>query len=130
MSSIGRRDTKPEIAVRRLAHSLGFRFRLHRRDLPGTPDIVFPRLRKVIFVHGCWWHRHAGCSKAAPPKSNAAFWEAKFERNVRRDERVTSELEASGWRVGVIWECETRHVDRLEARLITFLGPIITPAAE
>lgn len=106
MSRIRSKDTAPEVALRRALHALGFRFRLHRKDLPGRPDIVLPRHRVVIFVHGCFWHRHVGCGIATTPKSNTAFWVEKFERNVARDVRSIERLEAQGWRVIVVWECE------------------------
>lgn len=121
MSGIRGRDTKPEIAVRRLAHRLGYRFRLHRRDLPGTPDLVFPGRKKVIFVHGCFWHRHPGCRFAYQPKSNVGKWQAKFEANVARDARVREELARIGWDVLTIWECETADLDMLTNKLATFL---------
>ena len=105
MSKIRGRDTSPELALRRALHSLGLRFRVHAA-LPGKPDIVLPRHKAVVFVHGCFWHRHEGCKVASNPKSNTAFWEEKFERNVARDRRVAGQLEAAGWRVLVSWECE------------------------
>lgn len=104
-----------------MTHALGFRFRLHRRDLPGSPDLVFPSHRKVIFVHGCYWHRHEGCRYAYSPKSNTTFWQSKFEANVARDRRATSMLETLGWKVLVIWECETQSEETLHVRLIEFL---------
>ncbi|WP_083861283.1 very short patch repair endonuclease [Microvirga lotononidis] len=122
MARVKGRDTKPELIVRRVAHALGHRFRLHRRDLPGTPDMVFPRLKKVIFVHGCFWHRHPGCSKASSPKTRAAFWQSKFDANVERDARSIRELRRAGWDVEVVWECETKDVDALESKLRRFLG--------
>ena len=121
MARIGPRDTKPEIVVRRLLYAIGRRFRLHRRDLPGTPDIVLPGLRKAIFVHGCFWHRHESCAKATTPKIRAAFWQEKFDRNVARDERKEAELRAAGWDVTTVWECETRDVTALEIRLHDWL---------
>jgi len=122
MSRIRGRDTKPEMAVRRTAHRLGFRFRLHRRDLPGTPDLVFPGLRKVVFVHGCYWHRHEGCRFAYRPKSNAAFWNGKFAGNVTRDMRVRQELERLGWDVLTIWGCEIADKAALAEKLTGYLG--------
>lgn len=122
MSRIRGKDTAPEIRVRQVAHGLGFRFRLHRRDLPGSPDLVFPSRQKVIFVHGCYWHRHPGCRYAYSPKSNAVFWCSKFEANVTRDRRTTRELEALGWGVLVVWECEMRDTDALRKRLVEFLN--------
>jgi DNA mismatch endonuclease (patch repair protein) len=121
MSRIRGKDTGPEMKVRRLAHALGFRFRLHRRDLPGSPDLVFPSLLKVIFVHGCYWHRHEGCRYAYSPKSNTRFWQSKFKANIDRDRSATSQLEALGWKVLVIWECETQSEEILRMHLIGFL---------
>ena len=115
-------DTTPERLVRRAAHHLGYRFRLHRRDLPGTPDIAFPRLRKVIFVHGCFWHRHPGCGRTRMPKTRAAYWRGKFTKNVERDRRNVGSLRKLGWKVLVIWECETLDRVRLAAKLARFLG--------
>lgn len=117
MRSVRRKDTGPELVVRRLLHHLGLRFRLHRKDLPGTPDVVLPRHRTVLFVHGCYWHRHPGCPLSTDPNTNKAFWVAKFAANAERDARKTKELEALGWRVLVVWSCETRDLDRLAAKL-------------
>ena len=122
MSRIQGRGTKPELIVRRIAHNLGFRFRLHRKDLPGSPDIVFPRHRTIIFVHGCFWHRHKGCRYAYRPKSRIQFWTKKFEENVARDARNEIALRDLGWRVLVIWECETRDQGLVRARLLAHLG--------
>lgn len=108
MAGIGPKDTKPEIAVRKLLHAMGYRFRLHRRDLPGTPDIVLPKYRLALFVHGCFWHRHPGCRFATWPKTRREFWRSKFAANVERDKRVQQELHDAGWRVETIWECHTR----------------------
>ena len=121
MAGIRGRDTKPELAVRRLVHRLGYRFRLHRRDLPGTPDLVFPGRRKVVFVHGCFWHRPPGCRFAYKPKSNIDRWQAKFESNVARDSRVRIALGELGWNVLTIWECEVADLDRLTDTLTSFL---------
>lgn len=121
MSGIRGKDTKPEIAVRKLAHRLGYRFRLHRRDLPGSPDLVFPGRRKVVFVHGCFWHRHPGCRFAYNPKSNVQTWQTKFDTNVARDARVRSELDQLGWGVLTIWECETTDLEMLADKLTKFL---------
>jgi DNA mismatch endonuclease, patch repair protein len=106
MSRVRHADTKPELVVRSALHRMGYRFTLHRRDLPGKPDIVLPRHRAVIFVHGCFWHRHASCERASMPKTNPAYWRAKFHRNVERDERVRARLIQEGWKVIVVWECE------------------------
>lgn len=121
MAGIRGKDTKPELVVRRLAHHLGYRFRLHRRDLPGTPDLVFPGRRKLVFVHGCFWHRHPGCRFAYQPKSNVESWRAKFDTNVTRDARVRRELDKMGWDVLTIWECETTDVEMLANKLTNFL---------
>jgi len=121
MSRIGGKNTAPELVVRRLLHSLGYRFRLHRRDLPGTPDIVFPSRRKVIFVNGCFWHAH-GCRIGQPPKSRPEFWIPKLERNRARDARNKRVLRRLGWGVLTIWQCKARTRGRLESRLISFLG--------
>ncbi|MGR9161915.1 very short patch repair endonuclease [Rhizobium leguminosarum] len=117
MSGIRGKNTGPELAVRKAAHALGYRFRLHRKDLPGSPDLVFPRKNTVIFVHGCYWHRHEGCQYCYSPKSNIQFWATKFEKNIARDARVREELEQRGWRVVIIWECETADKDDLRIRL-------------
>lgn len=121
MSRIRARNTQPEMVVRQAARALGLRYRLHRKDLPGSPDLVFVGRRRAIFVHGCYWHRHPGCRLAYTPKSNVAFWQAKFERNVARDKEAIAALEADGWRTAIIWECETRRPDGIQARLQSFL---------
>ncbi len=122
MGRIRGKDTKPEMLVRRLAHRLGFRFRLHRRDLPGSPDLVFPGRRKVVFVHGCYWHRHPGCRLAYQPKSNEDFWNAKFAANVARDQQALADLSKQGWDTLVIWECEAKDSDLVAFRLSAHLG--------
>lgn len=106
MSRIRGKDTKPELALRKVLHGLGLRYRLHGAGLAGKPDLVFPRYKAVVFVHGCFWHRHTGCNIATTPKSNTPFWTEKFDKNVARDARVAAELEKRGWSVFVIWECE------------------------
>jgi DNA mismatch endonuclease (patch repair protein) len=108
MAKVQRADTRPEVRVRSILHRMGFRFRLHDRRLPGTPDIVLPRLGTVIFVHGCFWHRHSHCRKATTPANNAAFWSAKFKANRVRDRRKTRCLRKEGWKVIVVWECQTK----------------------
>jgi DNA mismatch endonuclease, patch repair protein len=122
MAGIKGKDTRPEMQVRHVAHALGFRFRLHRRELPGSPDLVFPRLKKVIFVHGCFWPRHEGCRYAYNPKSNTEFWQGKFYKNKERDRHSLSDLANQGWNALVIWECETRDVKILRARIAQYLG--------
>ena len=118
MSRIRGRDTRPERLVRSLLHRMGYRFRLYRKDLPGRPDIVLPRYRTVVMVHGCYWHRHPACHLAYTPKSNREFWEKKFARNVCRDSLQYEELRAMGWRVIVVWECETKNLQALSGRLL------------
>jgi len=122
MSQINGKDTKPEITVRRIVHRLGCRFRLHRRELPGSPDIVLPRHRKVIFVHGCFWHMHRCKYGLVRPSTNAEFWEKKRTGNVDRDRRNIKALRDMGWRVLVVWECWTRDIMKLEYRLREFLA--------
>ena len=123
MRAVRGQDTKPEMVVRRLVHGLGFRYRLHDRNLPGHPDLVFPFRGKIIFVHGCFWHRHRCEAGQSMPASRVDYWRAKFERNRSRDVKVRRQLVRSGWRVLVIWECQTRNLDRLRKRVKTFLGP-------
>jgi DNA mismatch endonuclease (patch repair protein) len=108
--------------VRKAAHALGYRFRLNRKDLPGSPDIVFPGLRTVIFVHGCFWHRHVDCRYCYTPKSNVEFWQQKFKNNVARDSRACSELKQLGWQVVTIWECEVSNGHELREKLTACLG--------
>ena len=117
MSRIRSKDTKPEMIVRRLLHAMGVRFRLHRTDLPGKPDIVLGPRRLVIFVHGCFWHRHPGCREATMPAANRDFWQDKLEGNAARDLRHRAALRKLGWRVAVIWECETKQPEKLARRL-------------
>lgn len=118
-------NTRPELAVRQLTHGLGYRFRLHRRELPGRPDLVFPGRKSVIFVHGCFWHQHEGCRKRSlSPKSNEEFWLKKLSRNRERDRENVSQLETLGWKVMVIWECEIGNTVHLQDRLQSFLGPV------
>lgn len=116
-------DTKPELRVRQLLHRLGYRFRLHRRDLPGSPDIVFPGRRKLIFVHGCFWHHHEACKVGHLPRSRQDYWTAKFATNKERDARNLAAVAALGWDAAVIWECEAKGLDALAAQLQAFLGP-------
>jgi len=124
MSAVKSKDTSPEIAVRRVAHKLGFRFRLHNKCLPGKPDLVFPKWNLVIFVHGCFWHRHQGCSKASTPKTRVDFWTAKFNENVSRDERQVLELQRLGWRVATIWECQTYDKVLLERIILSIIKQV------
>ena len=121
MSRVRSSNTKLERRVRSLLHRLGYRFRLHRRDLPGTPDIVLPKHKAVVFVHGCFWHRHPGCKRATTPKKNRETWERKFARNVERDRRAHDELTVLGWEIVTVWECELRDEKALAERLATVL---------
>jgi DNA mismatch endonuclease (patch repair protein) len=109
MRKIGQKNTKPELIVRKLVHAMGYRYRLHVSTLPGKPDIVFPKYKKVIFVHGCYWHQHEGCNRATIPKTNVEFWTRKFRENMARDKKVSVELEALGWKVLTVWQCETKR---------------------
>ena len=121
MAKIKGKNTGPERAVRSMLHRAGFRFRIHVRALPGTPDIVLPRHRAVIFVHGCFWHRHAGCKMAGTPKSHRRFWSDKFARNVANDRKHRHRLRRLGWRVLTIWECQLKHPEGVLARIAAFL---------
>lgn len=121
MASVKSKDTQPEQQVRRLLWSRGYRYRLHAEDVPGCPDIAFRSRRKVIFVHGCFWHRHTGCNATRTPKTRRRFWKDKFDTNKQRDRTVQDELEKQGWAFLVIWECETKDVAHLTARLTKFM---------
>lgn len=124
MRAVRRQDTAPELAVRRLLHAVGYRYRLHDRALPGSPDLVFSRRRKAIFVHGCFWHGH-DCRTSLTPKSRQEYWHAKIDRNRARDQLNVEKLEEKGWTVLCVWECETKKAvqPHLKDRLIAFLGP-------
>ncbi len=113
MSRIKSKNTKPELIVRSLLHRLGYRFRIHKKDLPGNPDIVLPKYKTIILVHGCYWHRHKGCKFAYKPKTNISFWEKKFNDNVQRDQKNQQLLISLGWKVHIIWECEAKEDERL-----------------
>lgn len=117
MRAVRQAHTGPELIVRKLLYGLGLRFRLQRRGLPGTPDIILPKHKTAIFVHGCFWHRHAGCSKASMPKTRAEFWRKKFDRNAARDQEKEQALVNAGWRVLTVWECETRRPEKLTEKL-------------
>lgn len=125
MRAIRSKNTSPEMLVRRLVHRMGYRYRLHRRDLPGAPDLVFPGRRSVVFVHGCFWHLHpdVACADSRVPESNQDYWRPKLERNRERDRENTQRLEETGWRVLVIWACETGDEPSLKKKLGRFLGP-------
>lgn len=121
MSRIGGKNTKPEMVVRSLLHGMGYRFRLHRKDLPGKPDITLPKHKKVIFVHGCFWHSHPGCKRAERPKSNRVFWQQKLDKNIARDKSVIAGLKAEGWNVLVVWSCEVKDREQLKNMLLSYL---------
>ena len=125
MAQVKSRDTKPERLVRSLLHRMGYRFRLHRKELSGCPDIVLPRHRKVIFVHGCFWHGHPGCRRSGHPSTHREFWDKKIDATIARDTRNLASLEESGWKVLVVWECETRNHDSLFALLSEFMHPSV-----
>jgi DNA mismatch endonuclease (patch repair protein) len=129
MSRIRSSNTKPEIYLRKALHRLGFRFRLHGRKLPGKPDIILPKHKAVVFVHGCFWHRHQGCKVATIPKTNTDFWLAKFARNVERDGVVIQKLQDEGWRVFVTWECETDTPRKAHAAAMELANRILTPGS-
>ncbi len=122
MASIRGKNTKPEIAVRRLVWGMGYRYGLHNRRLPGSPDLVLTRHRKILFVHGCFWHSHPGCKKANPPKTRRDFWIPKLAANVERDHRTESALRELGWDVSVVWQCELRDPEELARKISSFIG--------
>ena len=122
MSQIRSRDTSPEMVVRRLVHGMGYRFRLHVPELPGKPDVVLPRLRRIIDVRGCFWHQHGGCIDSHLPRTRVGYWLPKLRRNQQRDSENGKKLRALGWRLLVVWECETQDIARLAKRLARFLG--------
>ena len=118
MSAIKSKNTKPEIKVRKILHSMGYRFRLHSKDLPGSPDIVLPKYKTVIFVHGCFWHRHENCKYASNPKTRKEFWNKKFTENKKRDSEIQEKIKILDWRSIVIWECETKNIENLRDKII------------
>lgn len=124
MAAIRAKDTKPELIIRRIVHAYGYRYRLHRKDLPGKPDLVFGPRRKVIFVHGCFWHgcERPGCLDARRPKSNIGYWNPKIEGNKARDQKHQEMLLSAGWKVLIVWDCETKDMTELERRITTFLA--------
>lgn len=121
MQRVRSKDTSPEMRVRRMVHRLGFRYRLHKKDLPGKPDLVFSRVKKVIFVNGCFWHSHPGCKAAKTPKSNSDYWKPKLARNKKRDQDNYQKLRDAGWSVLVIWECQTKDEQGMRKIITTYL---------
>jgi DNA mismatch endonuclease (patch repair protein) len=121
MSRVGGKNTKPELIVRSLLHRMGYRFRIHRTDLPGNPDVSLPRHKKIIFVHGCFWHGHAECSRAKRPSTNQEFWQKKLDKNIERDRQNRDKLEALGWSILVIWQCEVKDLERVEQKIESFM---------
>lgn len=121
MGRVKGRDTKPEMLVRSIIHRMGFRFRLHRKDLPGKPDIVLPKYKKAVFIHGCFWHGHKNCPRAARPTSNIDFWNRKIDGNIKRDANAQKELKAMSWKILVVWQCQIRDIEALQKRLEGFL---------
>ena len=130
MSRIQGKHTKPELVVRRLLHGMGYRFRLHRRDLPGTPDILLPGRRTAIFVHGCFWHSHEGCRLASKPHSNQAYWSGKLDRNRRRDQASQAALVDAGFDVLTVWECEVKNKEAAREALISFFASVPLPGVD
>ncbi len=122
MARIKGKDTKPELRVRSMLHKMGYRFRLHRRDLPGNPDLTLPRYKKVIFIHGCFWHGHEGCRRSKRPSTNVAFWTKKLDKNIKRDQRNIRELREMGWDTLIIWTCELKDEERLRKKIRNFFS--------
>lgn len=121
MSRVSGKNTKPELVVRSLLHNMGYRFRLHRNDLPGKPDITLPKYKKIIFVHGCFWHGHIGCPRAKRPTTNKKFWHEKLDKNIERDKITVNKLKHLGWDVLIVWTCEVKDTEKLRDKLLSFL---------
>jgi DNA mismatch endonuclease, patch repair protein len=121
MSHVSDKNTKPEIVVRSLLHRMGYRFRLHKKDLPGKPDITLPKYKKVIFVHGCFWHGHTGCSRSKRPATNREFWHEKLDKNIERDKVTVNALNQLGWEVLAVWSCEVKDTNKMKTKLLSFL---------
>lgn len=130
MAAIRGKDTKPELVIRKGLHKAGFRYRLHDKKLPGKPDLVFPKYKTVLFIHGCFWHQHKGCRYAAVPKTNTKFWEQKFSGNIKRDKQHTETLEQQGWRVLVIWECELKSQEMQQACIVSISRTLLNENQE
>ena len=124
MSKIKGKDTKPELIVRKILYKNGYRYRLHSTKVVGKPDIIFEKRKKIIFVHGCFWHRYENCKYSTSPKTNKSFWNRKFDDNVRRDKYVREQLLKMGYELMIIWECQTKNISDLESRLFDFVGPV------
>jgi len=121
MSRVSGKNTQPEIVVRSLLHNMGYRFRLHRKDLPGKPDITLPKYKKIIFIHGCFWHGHTGCPRSKRPATNQKFWREKLDKNIERDKVTVNALRQLGWDVLTVWSCEVKDTNKLKSKLISFL---------
>jgi DNA mismatch endonuclease (patch repair protein) len=131
MSRVSGKNTKPELVVRSLLHNMGYRFRLHKNDLPGKPDITLPKHKKVIFVHGCFWHGHADCPRAKRPTTNEKFWREKLDKNIERDKAAVNSLRELGWDILVVWTCEVKDMNSLKRKLLSFIeGQIETMTHE
>ena len=128
MSRVGSKNTKPELIVRSYLHRLGFRFKIHEKNLPGRPDIVLPKHRCVVFVNGCFWHRHKGCPRATTPSTRVDFWQSKFERNIARDQKNLSLLKKANWKVCLVWECEIDKISRRTKKLLELANEIVQPS--
>jgi DNA mismatch endonuclease, patch repair protein len=124
MSCISGKNTKPELIVRSLLHHMGYRFRLHRKDLPGKPDIILPKYKKVIFIHGCFWHGHKNCPRSKRPTTNKEFWHKKIDRNIHHDKEIVSNLKESGWDILIVWTCEIKDLNHLKDKILNFLEEI------
>ncbi|MEA3221596.1 MAG: DNA mismatch endonuclease Vsr [Thermodesulfobacteriota bacterium] len=121
MSRVSGKNTKPELVVRSLLHNMGYRFRLHRNDLPGKPDITLPKYKKIIFVHGCFWHGHIDCPRAKRPTTNKIFWNEKLNKNIERDKITVNNLKSLGWDVLTVWTCEVKDTEKLRNKLLSFI---------
>jgi DNA mismatch endonuclease (patch repair protein) len=121
MSRVSGKNTKPELVVRSLLHNMGYRFRLHRNDLPGKPDITLPKYKKIIFVHGCFWHGHIGCPRAKRPATNKKFWNEKLNKNIERDKITVNNLKQLGWDILTVWTCEVKNIEKLRNKLLLFI---------
>ncbi len=124
MSCVSGKNTKPELIVRSLLHHMRYRFRLHRKDLPGKPDIILPKYKKVIFIHGCFWHGHKNCTRSKRPTTNNEFWQKKLDRNMQHDKEIVHNLKGLGWDILIVWTCEIKNIDQLKDKILKFLEEI------